>query len=486
MAESALVFATAIDLAARIKRQEVSSVELLQLYWDRIDQYNSEINAIVWQMRDQALVLAQRADDQVKRGHTTLGPLHGVPMTVKESYDVVDSPTTWGIPMLKQNFPERDALAIKRLKDAGAIIFGKTNVPFALADFQSYNDIYGCTNNPWDLTRSPGGSSGGTAASLAMGFTGLDAGSDIGGSIRNPAHFCGVFGHKPTWNLIPPRGHSPPGILASADLSVVGPLARSAHDLKLALEVMMGPDEIQSRGLQVKLPHLRKEVQDLKVAVWEDDGVAPVDVKVVQKVRNVANTIESLGAHVDWEARPDVEVDELLRTYQCLLNATLHCRIPIQEYREIVDALADTDEFDDSPETKVQFSPIARYRDWVQFNEARTKVRWAWHEFFTRYDVLLAPIMATSAYPHDHGPLGERTITVNGEPQPYFKQLFWAGLAINAYLPSTVLPTGLCEVDELPIGVQLIGPEYGDMTTIEVAHILEQEGYRFTPPPAYC
>ena len=247
----------------------------------------------------------------------------------------------------------------------------------------------------------------------------------------------------------------------------------------------MGPDEIQSRGLQVKLPHLRKEIQELKVAVWEDDGVAPVDAKVVQKVRNVAQTIESIGAHVDWEARPDVEVDELLRTYQCLLNATLHCRIPIQEYREIVDALADTDEFDDSPETKVQFSPIARYRDWVQFNEARTKVRWAWHEFFTRYDVLLAPIMATSAYPHDHGPLGERKITVNGEPQPYFKQLFWAGLAINAYLPSTVLPTGLCEVDELPIGVQLIGPEYGDMITIEVAHILEQEGYRFTPPPAY-
>lgn len=485
MAESDLVFATAVDVASKIKRQEVSSEEVLRLYWDRVDRYNPEINAIVWQIRDQALEQAKKADHQIRQDDSDLGPLHGVPMTVKESYDVVGTPTTWGIPMLKQNFPQQDALAIKRLKDAGAIIYGKTNVPFALADFQSYNDLYGCTNNPWDLARSPGGSSGGTAASLAMGFTGLDAGSDIGGSIRNPAHFCGVFGHKPTWNLIPPRGHAPPGILASADLSVVGPLARSAHDLKTALEVMMGPDEIQSRGLRVELPHLTKEVHELRVAVWEDDGVAPVDVKVVKKVRNVANTLESLGAHVDMEARPDIEVDELLRTYQCLLNATLHCRIPVEEFREIVTAMADMDEFDDSPESKVQFSPIARYRDWVQFNEARTKIRWVWHEFFSKYDVLLAPIMATSAYPHDHGPFGERTITVNGEPQFYFKQLFWAGLAINAYLPSTVLPTGLCEVDELPIGVQLIGPEYGDMITIDVAHILEKEGYSFIPPPTY-
>lgn len=486
MVDTDWVFATASDLARGIRHKEISSVELLQLYWDRVDRYNPDINAIVWQMRDQALEAAKRADYEVRRGGTSLGPLHGVPMTVKESYDVVGSPTTWGIPMLRNNFPKRDALAITRLKTAGAIIFGKTNVPYALADFQSYNDIYGCTNNPWDLSRSPGGSSGGSAASLAMGFTGLDTGSDIGGSIRNPAHFCGVFGHKPTWNLIPPRGHSPSGILASSDLSVVGPLARSAHDLKLALEVMMGPDEIQSRGLRVSLPTLTKGVADLNVAVWANADVAPVDAKVVQKVRNVANTLESLGAQVDWEARPEIEVEELLRTYQCLLNATLHCRIPEDEFRDMVSSMANLDEFDNSPETKAQLSPIARYRDWVQFNEARTNIRWAWHKFFSRFDVLLAPIMATSAYPHNHSPFTERTITVNNEPQSYFKQLFWAGLAINAYLPSTVIPTGLCEVDQLPIGVQLIGPEYGDMITIEVAHLLENEGYRFTPPPGYC
>lgn len=480
-----LAFATAVDLAARIRTGEVSSVELLQGYLDRIDRFNSDINAIVWQLRDQALELAKNADDRVRRGDTNLGPLHGVPMTVKESYDVVGTPTTWGIPWLKQNFPNQDALAIRRLKEAGAIIFGKTNVPFGLADIQSYNEIYGCTNNPWNLTRVPGGSSGGSAAALAMGFTGLDSGSDIGGSIRNPAHFCGVFGHKPTWNLIPPRGHAPPGILAPSDLSVVGPLARSAHDLELALKVMMGPDEIQARGLRVELPRLTKKVDELNIAVWEDDSVAPIDSQVVHQVRKVANTFEMLGARIDWEARPAIAVEELLRTYQCLLNATMHCRIPIDEFRRIVGELADVDEFDDTPETKLRVAPVARFRDWVQFNEARTKIRWVWHEFFSKFDVLLAPIMATTAYPHDHRPFADRTILVNDEPQPYFKQLFWAGLAINAYLPSTVLPTGLCEKDKLPIGVQLIGPEFGDFITIEIAQILEQEGYRFIPPPAY-
>ena len=480
-----LAFANAVDVAAQIKSGELSSIELLRGYWDRIDRYNPEINAVVWQLRDQAKELAKNADERVRRGDSNLGPLHGVPMTVKESYDVVGTPTTWGIPFLKQNFPEQDALAIKRLKRAGAIIFGKTNVPFGLADFQSYNDIYGCTNNPWDLTRAPGGSSGGSAAALAMGFTGLDTGSDIGGSIRNPAHFCGVFGHKPTWNLIPPRGHAPPGILAPSDLSVIGPLARSAHDLEIAVAVMMGPDEIQTRGLRVELPRLTKKVNELNIAVWENDNVAPVDSKVVQKVRNVANTLEALGAQVDWEARPEVAAEELFHSYQCLLNATMHCRIPVDEYRQIVTELADVDEFDDSPQSKLRLSRVARYRDWVQFHEARTKIRWAWHKFFTKFDVLLAPMMATSAFPHDHRPFADRVIVVNEEAQPYFQQVFWSGLAINAYLPSTVLPAGPCDVDHLPIGVQLIGPEYGDMITIKLAQLLEEEGYRFIPPPSY-
>ena len=485
MTVSDLTFATAVDLAARIKNAEISSIELLQGYLNRIDQYNSEVNAIIWQLRDQALELAKVADDRVRRGDANLGPLHGVPMTVKESYDVVGTPTTWGIPELKENFPEQDALAIKRLKDAGAIIFGKTNVPFALSDFQSYNDIYGCTNNPWDLTRAPGGSSGGSATALAMGFTGLDTGSDIGGSIRNPAHFCGLFGHKPTWNLIPPRGHALPELLAPSDLSVVGPLARSARDLELALEIMMGPDEIHARGMRIELPQLTNTIKKLKVAVWENDNVAPVDSKVVNKVHAVASTLEALGAQVDWEARPEVTAEQLNHTYLCLLNATMFCRMPIDEYRQILADLDDVDEFDDTPESQLRTSPVARFRDWVQFHEARTKIRWAWHEFFSKFDVVLAPIMATSAFPHDHRPFGERTIVVNGEEQPYFKQVFWSGLAINAYLPSTVLPTGLCEIDQLPIGVQLIGPEYGDMITIGLARILEQEGYRFIPPPKY-
>ena len=206
---------------------------------------------------DRARAFAKTADEAIQRDEIW-GPLHGVPMTLKESYDVAGLITTRGNPTLKDNRATVDALSVKRLKQLGVNIFGKTNVPFNLADMQSFNDIYGTTNNPWDTSRGPGGSSGGSAATLAAGMTGLDCGSDIGGSIRNPAHFCGVFGHKPTWGLLPPRGHSAPGVLAQSDLTVIGPLARSAADLEVATLAMAGPDEIQAAGLQLALkpcPH---------------------------------------------------------------------------------------------------------------------------------------------------------------------------------------------------------------------------------------
>jgi len=268
-------FASATDLARLIKTRQVSSTEMLEHYLKRVDQYNGPINAVIAQNRDEARERAKAADTALARGEDW-GPLHGVPMTVKESYDVAGYKTTWGVPEMKDNVAREDALSIRRLKGAGAVIFGKTNVPLRLADFQSYNDIYGTTNNPWDKGRTPGGSSGGSAAALAAGLTGLETGSDIGGSIRNPAHFCGVFGHKPTWNLLPPRGHAMPGVKTPADISVIGPLARSARDLETALLVMAGPDEIQSRGYSLSLKRLGKPVSALRVAVWSDDPVGPV------------------------------------------------------------------------------------------------------------------------------------------------------------------------------------------------------------------
>ncbi|MCY3886055.1 MAG: amidase [Gammaproteobacteria bacterium] len=485
---SELAFQSATNLAQMIREKEISSVELLDFYFHRIDEYNPGLNAIIWQMREQAMDTAQKADECLA-SNAEVGPLHGVPMTIKESYDVVGTPSTWGIPDLKDNFPENDALSVQRLKKAGAVIMGKTNVPLRLSDFQSYNDIYGTTNNPWNRELIPGGSSGGSAATLAAGLSGIDSGSDIGGSIRNPAHFCGIFGHKPTWNLLPPRGHATPGILSPSDLSVIGPMARSAEDLELAVRVMAGPDEIQSRGLTLNLPSMTKPPSQWRVAIWQNETFAPVDKVIEERVLAVAETLNSLGASIDFEARPFGSSENVHTTYQCLLNATMSCRLPDDDYSDLVERVEGqannpTSNDRDRRANQLRISQVARFKDWTQFNEERTHLRWSWHEFFKNFDVVIAPIMASPAFPHDHRPMWERTIMVNGEEQNYFTQLFWAGLAVNVYLPSTVIPTGLVG-GGLPAGVQIIGPEYGDLMTIDVAKILESEGYSFVAPPDY-
>ena len=202
-------FATAIELAAAIRNKEASSLELTDMYIERVERYDGQTNAVVVHDFERGREAAKAADSALAKGESA-GPLHGVPMTVKEAFNVTGLPTTWGIPELRDNIASEDADYVQRLKGAGAVIFGKTNVPLNLGDFQSFNDIYGTTNNPWDLTRTPGGSSGGSSAALAAGLTALEAGSDIGGSIRNPAHYCGVYGHKPTWGIVSDEGHALP------------------------------------------------------------------------------------------------------------------------------------------------------------------------------------------------------------------------------------------------------------------------------------
>ena len=480
MAETA--FASATELARQIKGKAIGCAELLARYFERVDRFNPALNAIIVQIRDEAMARAKAADQALARGEDW-GPLHGVPMTVKESYDVAGTPTTWGLPDLKDNVAAKDALSVTRLKNAGAVVFGKTNVPLMLSDFQSYNDIYGTTNNPWDTERIPGGSSGGSAAALAAGLVGLETGSDIGGSIRNPAHFCGVFGHKPTWNLLPPRGHATPGVLTPSDISVIGPLARSAEDLELAVRVMAGPDEIAARGLRVDLPPLGKTPNQLRVAVWRDDAMARVDDAVSARVDAVAQALRDLGAEVDFDARP-VDGEHSHFVYQNLLQATMSARLPEDRFARALAAVEALPADDHSLAATITRAQVARFRDWTANNEQRTHLRWSWHRFFERFDILVAPIMATPAFPHDHRPFGERTVQVNGKPVGYFEQVFWAGLASVAYLPSTVLPTG-AGAEGLPIGVQVIGPEYGDLITIGVAKLLEQEGFAFSPPPGY-
>ncbi len=482
---SDIAFASATQLAEKIRNKEISALELLDLYLDRVDRYNPDLNALVVDIRDDARAAAQEMDAAVSRGES-LGPFHGVPMTVKESYNVTGTPTTWGNPEWAENIAKEDAESIKKLKSSGVNIFGKTNVPLSLADFQSYNDVYGTTNNPYDHSRVPGGSSGGSAAALAAGLTGIETGSDIGGSIRNPAHFCGIFGHKPTYNLLWMRGHAPPGdVRSSSDISVIGPMARSAADLDTALRVMAGPDEIMARGYSLNLPDWQgRSLNDLKVAVWRNDEMAPVASEVEARVNGVGEALKSAGASVDFDARPDFNPDHSHDTYQNLLQATMAMRMPDEDYEGLKAYVDSLDPNDQSTGAKVLRAQVSSFKDWGAANELRHHLRWAWHEFFKSWDVMITPIMAVPAFEHDHRKFGERTVLVDNQERPYFEQVFWAGLTGVAYLPSTVIPTGLTDAG-LPIGIQIVGPEYTDLITIGVAGELERLGYDFTPPPAY-
>ncbi len=449
-----IAFQSALSLAQRIRAGELSARELLDHYLQRVDKYNPALNAIVVDDRERAWDAAAAADRALRRGQH-LGPLHGVPMTVKESFDVAGLLTTWGDPALENNLAITDALAVARLKAAGAIIFGKTNVPLHLADWQTYNDIYGTTHNPWDSSRTPGGSSGGAAAALAAGLTGLELGSDIGGSIRNPAHYCGLFGHKPSYELIPSRGHSAAKLLAPADIGVIGPLARSAADLKATLLACAGPDQIQARGYQLALtPPRATGLGEFRVAVWQQDAFAPVSEAICKQIALVAEAFAFEGAFVNFDARPDFEPAEYHRLYNQLLRAAMGTQRDLS------------------------------HPQWLVLNEVRTQLRWAWQRFFEVWDVLIAPIAATPAFPQDQRAFAERSLSVDAATQPYWQQLFWAGLPSLCYLPATVIPTGY-SAEGLPIGVQIIGPELGDLSTLAAAGFLEQAGFRFLPPAGY-
>ena len=462
-----LHFQGATALAQQVRQREISARALLEHFLARVDRLNPALNAVILQDRDGARAAADAADAAQARGDA-LGPLHGVPITVKESYDLAGMPTTWGIPELRGNIAQHDALAVQRLKAAGAIVFGKTNVPIRLADFQSYNVIYGQTNNPWNAGVTPGGSSGGSAAALAAGLTGLEIGSDIGGSIRNPAHYCGVFGLKPTWNLVPMRGHALGGALTPTDISVIGPLARSAADLELALRLMSPPDVIEARGLKLDLPALTEPTASLRIAVWRTDALCPVSAAV--------------QAQVDHTARPAFAAEHSHGLFQGLLQAAMAARIPDAEFATMLKQADALDATDHSPAAQVLRAQTLRARDWQRLNEQRTQLRWAWHRFFAQHDFLIAPVMSTTAFPHNHAAFGERSITVDGQQLPYFSQIFWAGLAGVAHLPAAVVPGGLA-ADGLPVGVQIIGPAYGDLRCVQLAQRLEALGFGFTPPP---
>jgi amidase len=477
-----LAFAPAITLAALVRDRKIGSLELLDMYLARIERLNPALNAVVALRADEARACARRRDDAVARGNEDLGPLHGVPMTIKESFDLPGLPTTWGIPDFADNLPERPALAARRLDAAGAVIFGKTNVPVGLADWQTFNPIYGVTNNPWDMRRGPGGSSGGSAAALAAGLTGLELGSDIGGSIRNPAHYCGVYGHKPSFEIVPREGQALPETYSHGDLAVIGPLARSAADLELALQVLAGPDETDARAWSLHLPPPpEKPISAYRIGVMPTAACAEVDATVQREILALADWLEKRGAQVDREVEP---VDSALahEAYIMLLRAATSSRIPAADRGRLIAAEAALGDRADYFAWQLRGNVISHW-EWLRWDNIRHRLIGEWSRFFDEYDLLLCPAAATPAFPHNHtGERWERMISVNGADQPSTTQMFWAGYSGMAFLPSTVAPIGLSP-EGMPVGVQIVGPRYADLACIRFARHLEAEYHSFTPPP---
>ena len=478
-------FASATRLAAEIRDRRIGCLELLDFYLTRAERLNPPLNAIVvWQV-EAARRRAREADAALAKGELW-GPLHGIPMTVKESFNLAGLPTTFGNPLWKDNIADGNAVVVERLLQAGAVIFGKTNVPFMLMDSQSYNDIYGTTNNPWDLTCGPGGSSGGEAATLAAGLSMLGAGSDIAGSLRNPAHYCGVYGHKPSWGLIPSRGHALAAAVTPTDISVVGPMARYAEDLALALPVLAGPDILQQPAWRLELPAPRHhKIGEFRVAVWANSPMCEIDAGVRERIDAAIAAIARTGAGVDENARLDISDAEYHRLFMTLLRAATASRLSDGEAASQKEIAASITDGDMSFRATMARGATLDHRAWSLANEARNKLRYAWHEFFRRFDVLLAPVAAAAAFPHDHNPdRDQRLIKINGRMMPSGDQRFWAGLASLCYLPATAAPIGLTAAG-LPVGLQIIGAEGEDPTTIGFARLLADEIGGFAPPPGW-
>lgn len=443
--------------AAAIREGELSSRELLEHYLERIERINPELNAVVTQDVEGARAAAKAADEAVARGDD-LGPLHGLPVTIKDALETAGMRSTGGAVELTDNVPERDAPVVRAVKDAGAIVMGKTNLPRWSGDVQAYNEIFGTTVNPWNKDRVPGGSSGGAAAAVAAGLTSFEIGTDIGGSIRFPSAFCGVYGHKPSFGLIPTRGYLDyeQGGLTEADVNVFGPITRSADDLELLLDVLSRKEAPWTAAL-APAPD---DVTSLRVAAWLDDPFCPVDDEVLAVTRAAAAALEASGVAVDREARPEIDPSEASALGMWLVTAAIS---------------------QSNPDAEAGPS----HREWLDQHVRRERIRERWAEFFTTFDAILLPVAFVPPFPHDQeGTFLTRTLVCNGEARPYADVVGWTILTGMAYLPSSVPPIGR-GASGLPIGLQVVGPYGADRRTIRLAaHIGERCGGFQAPPIA--
>jgi amidase len=483
-------FATATELLAALRARQASATELLEQHRRRIERHNPELNALVEFDFERARRDADAADSRRLRGENA--PLLGLPMTLKESINVRGLRTTVGMPMWKDFRSEHDAPVTVRVKGAGAIVMAKTNVPQMLADWQSANPIYGRTNNPWDLSRTPGGSTGGGAAALAAGLTPLEFGSDIGGSIRVPAAFCGVYGHRPSETAMARSGQFPfpPLPNAVALMGVQGPMARSAEDLELALDVAAGPDTGEDVAWQLRLPPARHtRLADFRVAVLPRVSWLPLDDETAAAVDGLAGRLARLGCQVKT-TQPDALGDhvEHFALYLSVLAAMTSARTPIEQRRARLEVMRTRDdEWSGASQRGIE----AGAPDYIGWASRREQYRAAWRAFFREWDVLVAPAFFTTAYPHWDKPTPEtpesyrKTLEINGRPVLEDLGLLYPAVATLAGQPATAFPVGRSRAG-LPIGLQAIGPYLEDRTPIRFAALLAREIGGFTPPPRYA
>ncbi len=489
MANSQWSFKTAVEMTAALKAKKISAVELAQDAIDRIERYDGKINAICVRDFDRALDAARAADAALARGESKA--LLGIPLTVKESYNIAGLPTTWGFRAQKEFIAKEDALSVVRVKDAGGVILGKTNVPVGLGDWQSYNDIYGATNNPYDLGRTPGGSSGGSSAALAAGYGALSIGSDIGGSLRVPAFHCGVYAHKPTFELLPRRGHTAPPappLPFNRDLSVIGPMARGAADLSLLLDVMAGPDPIETgKAYSLALPPARHtNLKDFRILLIDSDPVLPTDTDVRAGIEKLAANLAKVGVTVTRQSPllPDFAASS--RLYMRILMSLLGATFPPDAVTGAQAAAVELSPDDMTLRAERLRGITLSHRDWIAADTGRTRLNAEWRKLFESFDVVICPIMPTPAYPHDRASEQQETrrIKIDGKEYPYPDQLAWPGIATLPGLPSTAIPTGFAR-DGLPVGVQIVGPFLEDRTPLKLAELIEREFGGFVPPPLF-
>ncbi len=481
---SSLAFRSATDLATLIRQKEIGVEELLDLFLARVERLNPRLTAIVSTDIPAARKRAREADQALRRGEVW-GPLHGVPVTLKDSFDIVGMPSTWGVPELKDNYPAKNAPAVENFLNAGAIIFGKTNISAYHIGVITKNDVFGTTSNPWDLSRSPGGSSGGAAAAVAAGLTSLDMGVDFSGGVRHIAHYCGIFGHKPTYGITNLIGTVLPGLGAKPDLAVIGPVARSVDDLRLALSLIIGPDPADAVAWTLNLPPPRQEgVKGLRVAVMLEHPQLLVDAAIKDRVQAVADFLASHGAELNETARPAIDMKSAFRVFMGILTIPLATRRQDEQFwtrlSHVTQFLFSGEEGSGMDETE-----LLSHANWMSLDNARHMVCGAWAEFFKDCDVLICPAAPSVAMPHDmEKNWHERRLDVGGKPLSVAESTMWGAMASLGNLPATVAPAGLSPAG-LPIGVQIIGPAYGDNTCLALAQYLERHFQGFVPPPGF-